>query len=265
MEWMDNLPEELKESEGLKKFGSVEDLAKSYVNLEGLRGNSIRIAGPDASAEDKAAVYKKVMTHMPELTLKPDPESPEQSKEFYTMLGVPEKPEDYVWEGDGLDAEVLTQLKIVGHNAHMTKEQFKAYANQMAEMQTVTNQTKEDARLRNGAELKGEWGMAFEDRYAVVEKYLSERPGLGGIETMSPAQIKIYYNDAIALTGKPQINSQPASQSGALTPQEAKARIQEIDGNPLFGSSDPTQRHEHNRLLIKRIELMKQAYPERYS
>ena len=90
MEWMDNLPEELRESEGLKKFGSVEDLAKSYVNLEGLRGNSIRIAGPDASAEDRAAVYKKVMTHMPELTLKPDPESPEQSKAVsYTHLTLP--------------------------------------------------------------------------------------------------------------------------------------------------------------------------------
>lgn len=265
MEWMDDLPEDLKESEGLKKFGSVADLAKSYVNLEGLKGNSIRIAGPDASAEDKAAVYKKVMTHMPELTLKPDPESAEQSAEFYTMLGVPEKPEDYAWEGDGLDAEVLTQLKIVGHNAHMTKEQFKAYANQMAEMQGVTNQTREDARVRNGAELKGEWGMAFEDRYAVVEKHLSERPGLGSIESMSPDQIKVYYNDAIALTGKPQINGQPAPQSGMLTPQEAKARISEIDNNPAYGSSDPTQRLEHNRLMMKRVELMKQAYPERYS
>ena len=263
MEWMDNLSDEIKGNDGLKKFDSVEALAKSYVNLEAMKGNSIRIAGPDASAEDKAAVYQKVMSHMPELMLKPNLDSPDQSTEYYRMLGVPESIDGYESTEIKLDDDTISELKKLAFSTNMTKAQFNAYAKQMEEMNEFTVQQNDDARTRMGAELKTEWGMAFDDRYSVVEKHLSENPDLGNIDHMTPAQIRGHYAIAKSLTGSAQAHSQPTA-SRNITPDEATRQIQEIMNNPLFLDGYENMQ-EHHRLVKRRIELMRQANPEEYA
>ncbi len=264
MEWMENLSDDLKNDEGLKKFENVEALANSYKNLESRVAGSIRVVGPDASDEDRALTYQKVMKHMPELMLKPNPDSAEQMKEFHAMLGVPENAEGYVWEGEGLDPDTVTELRNLALKTNMSNKQFKAYVGLMAEMSGATHQMKEDARIRAGAELKTDWGMAFEDRYAVVEKHLKDNPDLGSIETMSPSQIMAHYEMAKALTGAPQAFNQPAK-SGAMTPEEAKAQMTEIDNNPAYMSTNPADRAEHMRLIKKRHALSIMANPAAYA
>ena len=265
MEWMESLPEELQGNEGLKKFESIEKLAESYVNLESRAGNSIRIVGPDASEDDKAETYQKVMKHMPELMLKPNPENAEQMKEYYAMLGVPEDVDGYEWAGEGLTPEVVAELRNLALETNMSRAQFKAYVGRMAEMTDSTKQIREDARVRQGAELKGEWGLAFEDRYAVVERFLEENEGLGKVESMNPEQMKAYYGLAKALLGKPQVGSHPVVTKGAITPEEAKAQIVEIERNPAFMSVNPADRAEHMRLIHKRVELLRLTDPARYA
>ena len=264
MEWMENLSDDLKNDEGLKKFENVAALATSYKSLESRVAGSIRVVGPDASAEDRAATYQKVMKHMPELMLKPDPESTEQMAEFHAMLGVPENAEGYVWDGEGLDDDTITELRSLAQKTNMTKKQFKAYVGLMSEMNGSTLQMKEDARVRMGAELKTTWGMAFEDRYAVVEKHLKENPDLGSIETMTPIQISAHYELAKALTGVPQLHDQPPK-AGSLTPDEAQAQMTEIDNNPAYMSTNPADRLEHMRLIKKRHALSIVANPARYA
>jgi hypothetical protein len=264
MEWMEGLSDELKGNESLKKFESPEALAKSYINLEARAGNSIRIVGPDASEDDKAETYQKVMKHMPQLMLKPNPEEPEQMKEFYSMLGVPEDTDGYEWNGEGLSPEIVGELRQLAKTTNMTKAQFKAYVNQMAEMQGTTLQVREEARLAQGAELKAEWGMAFEDRYEMVERFLKEREGLGSIENLNPHQIKAYYDIAKSLVGKPQVHSQPQT-PGGITPSEARERIAEIERHPAYMSNNPADRAEHMRLIKKRVELLIAADPARYA
>jgi hypothetical protein len=51
--WVDSLPEGIKNDPGIKDFKSPEDLAKSFINLQKMLGNSIRPPGPDATPEDK--------------------------------------------------------------------------------------------------------------------------------------------------------------------------------------------------------------------
>ena len=263
MEWMESLSDELKGDEGLKKFESVESLAKSYKNLEALKGNSIRIAGPDASEEDRAAIYQKVMKHMPELMLKPNPEAPEQMREFYSMLGVPEDTSGYGYDGTGLNEELVGELRALAKDTNMTKTQWKAYVKRMDEMSEMTTQQREESRVRMGAELKTEWGMAFEDRYSVVEKFMQENPGLGTVESLNPEQMKTYYSLSKSLLGKPQAGTQPPPR-GAITPDEARAQIKELENHPAFMSNNPSDRMEHMRLIKKRIELMRYANPEKY-
>jgi hypothetical protein len=264
MEWMDNLSDDLKENKSLQDFKDLNGLAKSYVDTKAMMGNSIRMAGPDASDEDRAKIYQKVMTHMPELVLKPNPDSAEQSAEYYAMLGVPADAGGYNTDDIKLSDEILNELKTLAHGVNMSKSQFKVYANKMAEMQGSTIQNQEDARVRMGAELKTEWGMAFEDRYAVVEKHLAENPGLGVIEDMTPAQIKSHYEVSRSLNGVKQMRQQPVPETH-MSPSEAQAQMAEIDSNPLRFSTNPADRFEQQKLTKRRIELAKQATPERYA
>jgi hypothetical protein len=265
MEWMDNLTDEdLKGDEGLKKFDSIDALAKGYKNIEAYSGNSIRINGPEASAEDKSATYQKVMKHMPELMLRPNPDDPEQMAEYYSMLGVPKSTEDYDAGETSLTPEMIGELKQLAADTHMTRPDFKIYAKRMDEMNGATKQNNEDTRLAMGAELKGEWGLAFEDRYQMAENHIKENPGFGSIENMTPDQIRAHYETARSLIGKPQAHSQPNHGNNAMTPDEAKYQMDEIMNNVAYMSSEPQHRQEHQRLLIKMNELRKASDPELY-
>lgn len=263
MEWMEGLSDDYKNNEGLKKFTSIEALAKSYLNMESMQGSSIRMAGPDASVEDRAKVYNRVMEAMPELVLKPDPNNADQTREYYAMQGVPEDVGGYDLSDINLDEATLRELANVALKTNMSKLQFRSYAKQMAEMQGVSTQQNEDSRVRMGAELKTVWGMAFEDRYAVVEKFVNEREGLGSVESLSPNQMVAYYDIAKSLTGSKQVFTQPGT-SSVMTPDEAKSRIAEIDANPKFRSGLPQDRFESARMAKERIELMRQSDPAKY-
>ena len=96
MEWMENLSDEWKDNEMLKQYDSLDSALTGFKETKAAASNSIRIYGPDASDEDKAANYQKVMKHYPQLVMKPNPDSAEQTAEYHRMLGVPEDA-----EGDG--------------------------------------------------------------------------------------------------------------------------------------------------------------------
>src|SRR5690349_3690087 len=65
----------LRGSESLKKFKTVEALAGSYVNLERTFGSRVAIPGKDAKPEDVT--------------------------KFHRAMGVPETPDKYLAEGSG--------------------------------------------------------------------------------------------------------------------------------------------------------------------
>lgn len=264
MDWKENLPEDMRDSESLKKFTDVGSLAKSYLNIEKMASNSIRIPSDEATPEDKAEVYQKVMRHMPELMLKPNPDSTEQMTEFHRMLGVPENTDGYeANEIKNLGDDIIGELRQLAYKTNMTKAQFKAYVEQMDEMQGLTKQQQQESLTLQNAELKDKWGLATEDRLSVVEKHLEEN-GLGQLANYTPAQIEGHYKMALALKGVAQAHSQPTQHTSRLAPQEAKAQIAEIERNPDFldGHQNPT---EHRRLFLKKIELMRAANPELYS
>jgi len=258
---MENLSDELKESKSLRDFKDVEALANAYIQTKAMQGNSIRIHGPDASEQAVAENYQKIMKHFPHLVMKPDANNAEQTKEFYAMMGVPDSVDGYSWDGEGLDDTIVSELKTLAHDTRMSKTQFTKYIVKMAEMQGATNQQSEEARLRMGAELKNEWGMAFEDRYAVVEKHLHDNPGLGDVSQQSPAQMQAHYQMSRSLNGTKQMNQQPYVQDSQNTPEEAKAKMKEIMDNPVYFSSDPKDRFVQAEMRKKIPQLIRESNP----
>ena len=261
MEWMENLSDELKENNTLKQYTSLESALKGFIESKAAGSNSIRIHGPDASAEAVAENYQKIMKHFPHLVMKPDVNNPEQMKVHNAMMGVPEDVDGYLWEGEGLDATIVSELKALAHDTGMSKTQFNKYIKKMAEMQGATNQQSEDARVRMGAELKNEWGMAFEDRYAVVERHLHDNPGLGDVSQMSPSQMQAHYQMSRSLNGTKQMNQQPYVQDSQNTPEEAKAKMKEIMDNPVYFSSDPKDRFVQAEMRKKIPQLIRESNP----
>ena len=95
------------------------------------------------------------------------------------FVGLPDDSQSSYLKGSAAaqTKQVMENLKAVLFAAGTEFERVvktTIYLEDMADMSGATLQMKEDARVRMGAELKTEWGMAFEDRYAVVEKHLSE-------------------------------------------------------------------------------------------
>jgi hypothetical protein len=179
------------------------------------------------------------------------------------MLGVPKDVEDYDAGEVELTPEMVGELKKLASETHMSRADFKIYAKRMDEMNGTTNQNREDTRLAMGAELKTEWGLAFDDRYQMAENHIKENPGLGSIENMTPDQIRAHYEVARSLIGKPQAHDQPTN-SNAMTPKEAKYQMDEITNNPIYMSFDPKDRVEQRRLVLKLTELRKASDPAKY-
>ena len=112
MDWRDSLEnEELKGNESLKSFENIDGLAKAFVETKAMVGNSIRIPSEEASDEDRAAFYNKLMERAPALMLRPDPDSSEQMNEFHRMMGVPEDETGYDYEGTDLDVETVNDVR----------------------------------------------------------------------------------------------------------------------------------------------------------
>jgi hypothetical protein len=263
MEWKESLSDEQKAS--VEKFNSVEDLVKSYLNIEATSSNSLRIPGPDSTAEQKAQSYQKVMKHMPELMLKPNMEDDIQAEEYYRMIGVPVDADGYDAGDTQLDDATIGELKQLAVNTKMTKVQFKNYISDMDKMNNFTQTQREESLTLQGAQLKDVWGLATPDRLKVVESHLAEN-NLGVLANYSPEQIQGHYNVAISLVGKAQAHSQPTPTNG-LVPDEAKAQLVEVSAQLFDKQLDlqHTNPVKYKNLMDKRITLMEAANPARYS
>lgn len=146
--WKDALSEDLKSHKSLEKFSGVEDIAKSYVNLESM-------------------VSKKV-AEMPE----------EVVKQF---MKVPETPDKYVIaeEAEGLISEKVLEKAI---ESNISQDQMKILTDTLAETHneelTTAKLEAEKAITAEKAKLEEKFGAALPERVTQIEnvfkKYGSE-------------------------------------------------------------------------------------------
>lgn len=165
---------EVLEQSNLKDFKSVNDLAKSYVNLQKMMGSSIRIPDEDSSPEAKESFLKKI-AEVEGVML--EPTTPEQKMEMMNKLGRPESIEGYTTD-DIIPSELLTEdstqeeLDLFRKQAHelgLTKEQaqglMKMRMDQVAEYHNAMAASRESG-LKHLHEI---WGNDFDTNLAAAQ------------------------------------------------------------------------------------------------
>ena len=246
---MNELPPELQQTESLKQFKSVGDLAKSYVETKAAVGNSIRIPGEDAGEDARVDFINKLKDRVPELVLRPDDNDPAS----WALFGKPESADKYeVPEGVKLPDGSEATLRELMFEANLTKRQAEAMLKGMSKRGEEVTKTQSDAQLESEKALRGEWGAAYDQRIAMVKK-IKEQFGIDGDAK------KLFGLAERMLSGESEFSSQPET-SAAMTPAEAHRQIEEIENNPEYWDKKNPQRQAV--LIKRRLELAKWAFPD---
>ncbi len=219
-------------------FKSPADLAKSYTELERMQTNHVRFPSEDAGEED----VQKFNDKMVERGYYKMPTDPDAQRDVLKLMGTPAEPSGYELpeiEGIELDAETEGEFKKVAHEAGLTVDQAKAVhtwlgSNLAADAQDTAKRAEEGM-----AELKGEWGQAFEHKLeanrntvAMLEKKV---PGLSNyFDQMAEngydanmVRLMDAVTEVFGETGTAKYEPRTT-----LTREEARARISEVQNNP---------------------------------
>jgi hypothetical protein len=250
-DWRASLDPAIKDHAALKSFKTYGDLAKSHVELQKLVG------------VDKIPVPQNFEN--PEVRAKFE-------NEVFDRLGRPKDPKEYkLVNPDGVDLKLAqdaeeglrTQAHKLGLLPHQLDGLYKWYmadtANRLKQQQESVTKKIQDVT----AELKSEWGAAFDAKKSVAEKVLDkfatpeERAHL--VETG-------FNNDPKIIRMLAKIGSSISDDSfvkgeveATMTPKEASAELARVR-NQLMGMEQSNP--EYKILLQRRNELMAMATPE---
>ena len=271
-DWRSMISEDLRESPTLKDFKDIDSLAKSYVHTKSALGNSIRIPGEDAGEDARREFAEKLMKSAPNLMMRPDFDNPDQSKEFFRTLGMPETPDAYKFpevEGIEMPEDRGNALRQAAHEAGITTKQFEKVMKHALELDAKSMQDYQSTLQQELAGLKQEWGNAYDQNFnkaALIAQKTGAPQNL--VDAIGKGQVGA---DTIkwlhSLAGKfgnegREFIEQQESQSDVMVPAEAKERINEIMANkqhPYWIASHP----EHRAALDKMVQLQRMSNPQR--
>lgn len=254
--FLDSINDDFKAHVEAKGFKDVNDVVKSYVNLEKLVGNSVRVPNKESSQEAVQDFYEKIKD-VPGILLENDKE------QLYSRLGRPESADGYT-----LDELVKADIAQALPQVHDELQQFKQVAfelglnNEQASKLAQLELGKREVELQNwmskyesGQEaLKKHWGTDYDNRLQAAKQtakiYAKEHPEaiqelLTGPAGNNPALLAMLSDLAVTYKekGAPEMTQ---SQFG-MTPQQAQAKIAEKRADRGFmkayhDSMDPNHR-----------------------
>ena len=223
-DFLNMIPEDLREHPSLSPIKDVGNLAKSYINAQQLIGADKLPAPKNPSEEQLSAIYN--------------------------YLGKPESADAYEFAVDGnvITEEVATSYKDVAHKLNLTPQQASGildyYKGLADSSQQQAGQQMELQRKEVENNLKKEWGQAYSEKIAgagqainqfgsteMLEWELSDGTKLGN----HPEFIKAFANIADfrqSVTSEDTITN--ATSSRAMTPKEAQAEIDSIMRSPDY-------------------------------
>lgn len=215
--WIDNLSDEYRSHPKISQFKSVEDMAKSYMNMEKSFGNRIPMPSEDWDES--------------------------QYNDFYNKLGRPESPDGYEFnKAEGLpedfqvNEDFQKEFAQTAHEAGMTKAQAQKAWNMLQQKTYESQKNAIDSyeasiKERHDA-LKQEWGSEYDKNIAAAKKLMNmagdewieylKKSGLG----REPEFIKVSAKLGKMLA---EDNIQPTRQEKAtLTPAQADEQISKL-------------------------------------
>ena len=243
-DFLNSIPEDLREHPSLSPIKDVENLARSYVNAQRLIG------------ADKIAM--------------PVNPTDEDLDRIYNRLGRPETPDAYNISADGnvLTEDRASEYADIAHKLRLTPEQasgvldyYRSAVQQDTEQVATSNQ---QAREQAVSALQKEWGDQYDARIEAAQKAVDrfEAGDLmelqladGSLLGNHPEIIKAFANIAefrASVTSEDTI-SESTSAMG-MTPQQAQAEVDAImndkshaywDSKNPVGRQQAVQRMEH--------------------
>lgn len=234
--FLDSINDDFKAHVEAKGFKDVNDVVKSYVNLEKLVGNSVRVPNNESSPEAIQDFYAKIKD-VPGILLE------NNKDELYTKLGRPESADKYTLE-ELVKADIAQALPQV----HDELQQFKQVAfelglnNEQATKLAQLELGKREVELQNwtakyeaGQEaLRKHWGADYENRLQGAKQtakiYAKEHPEaiqelLTGPAGNNPALLAMLSD--LALSYKEKGAPEMTQSNFGMTPQQAQAKIAE--------------------------------------
>lgn len=222
-DWTASLSEETRGFVANRKWGSPEDIVKSYRNLESLRG----------VPEDR-------------LLKLPEGDDQEAWSHVYERLGRPSDPNQYeLAVAETTSDEVKTWLRNTMHQAGLTTQQAKALSQAMAE-RTQTKAAERQALAESAvnddlATLRKEWGAAYEQNWQAVDRAaatlgLEEKQLAALKDAWGPAQAARFLHGLNEKLGEDTFagGSGGGAPFGAMPPAQAAARIGDLKADPGF-------------------------------
>lgn len=221
---------ELLDKGNLKDFKSPDDLAKSYLELQKMVGNSVRLpSSPDALPD----FYSKIKD-VDGILFKND-------ENLYAKLGRPETPDAYTLEvPEHLIGEELNSFKAVAHEIGLNNDQaaklVRMRAEQIEKAAELQSQQAEEAEKT----LRKLWGDEFDTNLklanGMAQKY-AEKYGRGSVESLlasgagnNPVFTAMLYELSTAYAEKPHKGS--GSDAFGESAESAKAKAESFYKDP---------------------------------
>ncbi len=241
-EFIKTLGEDYKVIAHQKGFKNADDILKSYTNLESMMGKKF------------------------------DELTNEELKGVYTKLGAPETPEGYEFEAaqlpEGIQDNMTDWFSAKAHELGIPKEAAQQLRNEFITKQTeeygqitLNSQTKATDDL---AELKQEFGSAFDERVTLASTALNE---FGGEEVKkvinqyglnnNPALVKMFAElGKLTSEGKMATDKNATPVQFGITPAEASAKIAEKFADKEFMNRWKSQAHPQHSDAVREIEQL---------
>ena len=249
-EFLNMIPEELRQHPSISPIKDVENLARSYVNAQRLIG------------ADKIAV--------------PVNPTDEDLDRIYDRLGRPETPKDYRFDVDGnvITEELAANYADVAHKLRLTPDQAKGvldyYRSTVEQEGAQSLELAEVAKEQTVQSLRQEWGRAFDQKVEAAARVAQEfaDPEMFNITLADGSKLgdNAEFIKAFAKIAdfRQSVTSEDTvaemSQSSVMTPATAQAEIDAImndKSHAYWDRKKPIARHK----AVERMQhLMEQLH-----
>lgn len=249
-DFLQMIPEELREHPSISPIKDVENLARSYVNAQRLIG------------ADKIAV--------------PVNPTEEDLDRIYDRLGRPEAPSDYGFDVDGnvITEELATDYADIAHKLRLTPSQAKGvldyYKSTVEQSDEQSLELVEAAKEKTVESLRGEWGRAFDQKVEAAAKTAQEfaDPEMFNITLQDGSKLgdNAEFIKAFAKIAdfRQSVTSEDTvaemSQSSVMTPATAQAEIDAIMNDKSHAYWDKKNPIARNKAVERMQHLMEQLH-----
>jgi hypothetical protein len=249
-EFLNMIPEELREHPSISPIKDVENLARSYVNAQRLIG------------ADKIAV--------------PVNPTDEDLDRIYDRLGRPESPSDYGFDVDGnvITEEVAANYADVAHKLRLTPDQAKGvldyYKTAVEQFDSNSLESAEIAKEETVQSLRQEWGRAFDQKVEAAARVAQEfaDPEMFNITLADGSKLgdNAEFIKAFAKIAdfRQSVTSEDTvaemSQSNVMTPATAQAEIDAIMNDKSHAYWDRKNPIARQKAVERMQHLMEQLH-----